>query len=340
MAAHPDKTATAPDPSGIMALSTAYWGSQALITANRLGIFDALAGGAKTAAETAGELELDERMTGLFLNALAGLGLLEKSGGCYANSRASQVFLTSASPASMNNSLRFMDDLYATWGDLEQALRNGEPVKTATTYLGGDEAQTRHFVYSMHDRALAIGRGLVEVVDLGDRRRLLDVGGGPGTFAALLAGRYPQLRADVLELDGVAAVAEKILEETGAAGQVRMIRGDYHKSDFGSGYDVVLMSGMFHRETAGNCRRLITKAYDCLEPGGLLVVNDVFSDSDGTTPAFSALFGITMMLTAPDGCVHADGDVAAWMRDAGFSQVEQRPFPPPMPHRVLTGARD
>ena len=339
MAADPDKAMPPPDPSGIMALSTAYWGSQTLITANRLGIFDLLADGAKSAAEIAGELGLDARMTGLFLNALAGLGLLEKAGETYANSRASQVFLNSASPASMQNSLRFMDDLYATWGDLERSLRSGEPAKTAESYLGGDETQTRHFVYSMHDRALAIGRGLVEVVDPGERRRLLDVGGGPGTFSALLTERHPGLSADVLELEGVAKVAEQILAETGAAERVRMIRGDYHTSDFGSAYDMVLMSGMFHRETPANCRRLLAKAADCLEPGGLLVVSDVFADEDGTTPAFSALFGITMMLTAPDGGMHADADVARWMSDAGFAEVGSRPFPPPMPHRVVTGIR-
>ena len=118
-----------------------------------------------------------------------------------------------------------------------------------------------------------------------------------------------------------------------------MLRGDYHSSDFGTGYDVVLMSGMFHRETADNCRRLIGKAYDCLEQGGLLIVSDVFADADGTTPGFSALFGVTMMLTAPDGCVHADADVANWMEDADFGSIDRRPFPPPMPHRVVTGTK-
>jgi SAM-dependent methyltransferase len=339
MAADREEIPPHPDPSRIMALSTAYWGSQTLMTANRLGVFDLLAEAPATAADVGRRLGLDTRMTELFLNACAGLGLCEKDGERYSNSPVSQAFLTAASPASMQNSISFMDDLYRTWGDLETAMRSGGPAKTAETYLGTDEAQTRHFVYSMHDRAMAIGRALPDVVDLTGRRRMLDVGGGPGTFSALLTGRYEGLQADVLELAGVADVAEQILEETGAADRVHMRRGDYHDSDFGSGYDVVLMSGMFHRETAGNCRRLIGKARDCLEPGGLLIVNDVFTDEDGTTPEFSALFGITMMLTAPDGCVHADADVVRWMGREGFLDVAVRPFPPPMPHRVVTGVR-
>jgi len=327
------------DPSRIIALSTAYWGSQTLITANRLGVFDLLAAGPLASSEVSDRLQLDPRMTELFLNACVGLGLCEKQDNHYSNSRASEVFLVSASPATMGNSISFMDDIYATWGDLEKALRSGQPAKTANTYLGEDKEQTRHFVYSMHDRAMAIGRALPDVVDLNGRRRMLDVGGGPGTFSALLTGRFDGLKSEVLELDGVASVAEEILENTGAADRVTMIRGDYHKSDFGSAYDVVLMSGMFHRESADTCRHLMAKAHACLEPGGILIVNDIFADEGGTTPEFSALFGITMMLTAPQGCVHADADVAAWMSDAGFKNVERKPFPPPMPHRVVTGVR-
>lgn len=334
------KDATPPiDPSRIIALSTAYWGSQVLLTANRLGVFDALAKGAQSATALAERLGLDGRMMSLFMNACVGLGLCEKVDGRYLNARVSDVFLTSRSPASMQNSMSFMDDLYATWGDLEQALRSGEPAKAAVTYLGNDEEQTRHFVYSMHDRAMAIGQALPHVVDLTGRRRMLDVGGGPGTFSALLTRRYEGLRSDVLELDGVANVAEEILDDLGVANRVAMVRGDYHTSDFGSGYDVVLMSGMFHRETEEACKRLIDKARDCLDPGGILIVNDVFTDEGGTAPEFSALFGITMMLTAVDGCVHADADVAAWMNAAGFVDTERQPFPPPMPHRVVTGMR-
>jgi hypothetical protein len=44
-----------------------------------------------------------------------------------------------------------------------------------------------------------------------------------------------------------------------------------------------------------------------------------------------------MALTATDGTVHADADVAAWMRDAGFTSIGVRSLPPPMPHRVVTG---
>ncbi len=99
------------------------------------------------------------------------------------------------------------------------------------------------------------------------------------------------------------------------------------------------MSGMFHRETEAACRGLIGRAAACLEPGGLLVVSDVFTDAGGTQPVFAAMFGLNMMLTAPDGGVHADADVARWMADAGFRDLRTMPLPPPMPHRVVLGVK-
>ena len=330
---------TGPDPSGIMALSTAYWGSQTLLTANRLKLFDALAESALSADELAQNLELDTRATALLLNACVALGLCEKTDDRYSNSVSSAAFLTSSSPAYLGNAIRYSDDLYATWGELDQAVRNGVPPKRAESYLGEDEEQTRHFVYGMHNRAMAIGRALIGMVDLSGRKRMLDIGGGPGTYSALLTERFEGLTSDVLELEGVANIAREILRDMDASNRVTMLDGDYHVSDFGSGYDVVLMSGMFHRETTDNCRGLIERARGCLEPGGLLVINDIFADAGGAGPEFATLFGLNMMLTAPDGGVHADEDVAGWMSEAGFNEIGRASFPPPMPHRVVTGIK-
>jgi hypothetical protein len=143
----------------------------------------------------------------------------------------------------------------------------------------------------------------------------------------------------VLELPGVAAVARELIMAAGAGERVSVRDGSYHEADFGSGKDVVLMSGMFHRESADACRDLIRRAARCLLPGGLLVVSDVFTDEGGSTPPFAALFGLNMMLTAPDGGVHSDADVKQWMAQAGFRDLRGVPLPPPMPHRVVLGVK-
>lgn len=328
-----------PDPSPIVRLSTAYWESQTLLTANRLRLFDTLADGPRSAEDVAASLQLAPRSTALMLRALVGLGFLSQTGERFENTPMAAVFLVSRSPAFMGNVIRYSDALYDAWGGLEGALRSGQPALPAETYLGDDPARTRGFVMAMHERALGIARALVPLIDLNGRRAMLDVGGGPGTYSVMLTERFPGLKSVVLELPGVAAVARELVAAAGAADRVTLRDGDYHHADFGSGNDVVLMSGMFHRETAAACRSLIERAAACLEPGGLLVVSDIFTDDGGTHPPFAAMFGLNMMLTAPDGGVHADADVQHWMADAGFTGLRTVSLPPPMPHRVVMGTK-
>jgi predicted O-methyltransferase YrrM len=322
-----------------MRLSTAYWESQTLLTANRIGLFEVLAGGAKSVEEIAAALGTRPRPTRLLLKACVALQCLEEDARGFRNSAMSEAFLVPGSPGFLGNGLRYTDNLYGAWGQLEQALREDRPPMQAETYLGEDREQTRDFVYAMHGRALGIGKALVGLVDLSGRTQMLDVGGGPGTYSALFSQRYSGLRAQVLELPEVAALASEILSAMGAEEQVSLLSGDYHQTPFPENNDVVLISGVLHRETPKNCRALIKRGFDSLKPEGLMVISDVFTDEGGTAPLFATLFGLNMMLTAPDGCVHADADVAGWMTDAGLADVEVKPFPPPMPHRVVLGRK-
>jgi predicted O-methyltransferase YrrM len=324
-----------PDPAPIMALTVAYWGAQALLTANRIGLFDACAGTALPIETIAARLGTAPRPTALLLKSLVGLGMLEARDGAFRNTRLADTYLVTKSPAYMGNALRYSDNLYSTWGELEKALREDRPPLQAESYLGADRSTTRDFVRGMHQRAFAAGRALVEIVDLGGRTRMLDVGGGPGTYASLFAKKYANLRVQLLELPGVAEIAKEIVAEMGCADRVTVLSGSYDDTPFPDGNDVVLISGVLHRESEATSRSLIARAAASLVPGGLLVVSDVFTDEGGATPVFAALFGVNMMLTAPSGGVHSDADVRRWLGEAGLRDVAVRPFPPPMPHRVV-----
>ncbi len=327
------------DPGPIMRLSTAYWGAQTLLTANRIGLFEALAEGPMTVEQVATALGRKARPTGLLLRACVALGLLEDGAEGFRNSPLSQAFLVPGRDSYLGNAIRYSDNMYEAWGRLDEALAEDAPPMAPESYLGGDPERTRHFVYGMHNRALGIGRALVHLVDLSGRRQMLDVGGGPGTYSALFIQRHPGLSSKVIDLPGVVELAKEILASLKVADAVTTIPGDYHSTDFPDENDVVLISGVFHRESAETCRDLIRRGRDSLQSGGLLVVSDVFTDRGGTGPAFATLFGLNMLLSATDGGVHSDADVADWMAEAGFGDIEARPFPAPLPHRVVVGSK-
>jgi len=326
-------------PAAIIQLSTAYWGSQTLFTANRLGLFEALSQGPKTSEDIASALQAEPHRTRLLLKACVAIDLLVETPDGFGNSPLSEAFLIPGKPDYLGNAIRYSDDMYGPWAELERTVRQGEPALPAESYLGKDPEKTRHFVYGMHNRALGIGRALVELADLSGRRRLLDLGGGLGTYSALFTQRYPGLEATVLDLPDVAGLASEILASMGADKAVKVMAGDYLKSALPQGNDVVLISGVFHRETQAACRDLIARAGQSLDDGGLLLISDVFADAGGASPAFATLFGLNMALSAADGGVHADQDVMAWMRGAGYRDVECRPFPPPLPHRLVLGRK-
>jgi predicted O-methyltransferase YrrM len=327
------------NPARILALSTGYWDSQTLLTANRLGLFALLADEAKTLEQVASGLGTQKKGTRMLLNACIALELVDESEGKYKNTDLSRAFLTPGQQGYLGDAIRYSDDLYVTWGKLEDALKTGAPPMATEKYTGEDLEQTRNFVYGMHNRALGIGRILVEMVDLSGRKKMIDVGGGPGTYSSLFAQRYPQLQSLVLDLPGVLKIAVEIIESLGVSQQVTTKSLNYMEDDFPGGNDVVLISGVFHRETEDTCRGFIRRAHQALESGGMLIVSDVFTDAGGKGPLFATLFGLNMMLTAADGEVHADEDVASWMKQEGFREIYKISFPQPMPHRIVTGIK-
>ena len=328
-----------PDPTALIELSVANWGAQVLFTANRLGLFETCANGPLGVAEIASALALKERPARLFLNACTSLGLLDKSVDGYVNTQLANIFLQEQGPGYMGNAIRYSENLYDAWGQLEHALRTDEPVMAPEVYLGEDHDKTRDFVYGMHDRATGTARALVHLVDLGNRTRMLDIGGGPGTYSALFAEQYPQLHSTIIDLPGVAEFGAEIVAKMGYADRIDIQPGSYLELDWPGGMDIVLISGVFHRESEQTCRELIERSKAALVDGGLLIVSDVFTDADHTSPTLATLFGLTMMLSAPDGGIHADASVKDWMTEAGFGGAAVRPFPPPMPHRVITASK-
>jgi len=328
------------DAAKVMDLATAYWGSQVILTANRLNLFEIIARGNHSVDQIADASNTRPRPLRLMLKACISLGLLEETPEGFKNTAVSTALLVPGNPAFLGNTIRYSDDLYDTWGKLEQALIEDKPQLPAEEYLGRDLERTRHFVYGMHNRALGIGNAMANIVDLSDRKKMLDVGGGPGTYSCLFARKFNGLTCTVMDLPDIVKISREIIEQMGVSDQVSVLPGDYYKTGFPNGNDAVLISGVFHRETDDMCRQLIQRANASLEPDGKLIISDVFTNADGNGPTMATLFGLNMMLTAPNGGVHADADVRSWMQDAGFQNCSIHPFPEPMPHRIVMGTKE
>lgn len=327
-------------PARIMEMASAFYESCVLFASSDLGIFRALAKlGEADAMTIARACRLDERGARLLLDACVALGLLTKSGNIYRNAPEASAFLSPGSPADLSAAIRYNRDVYDAWGKLAELARTGRPVERPELHLGEDEERTRTFVLAMHGRALGIGRAVIPHLDLAGRRRLLDVGGGPGTYSMLIAGAFSGLECTVLDLPEVVRIADELIAQSGMRDRVRTLPGDYHQVAFPDACDAAIFFGVLHQETPGAILDLLRRAQSALVPGGAVYVLDMMTDSTHTQPKFSALFALNMALTTPHGWVFSEAELQGWLAEAGFKDFRCRPLPPPMPHWLASAIK-
>ena len=326
---------TAPRPERIMQLSGAFQSSCVLFAAADAGIFTQLhrlkAADSSTLAAACG---LSPHGARLLLDACVAIGLLEKSpiDGRYRNTPESDAFLVAGAPADLSRAIRYHRDVYDAWGRLGEFSRTGKPVERPERHLGEDPARTRRFVMAMHARALAIGRAVVPRIPLDGVHHLLDIGGGSGAYAILLAQRYPELRCTLIDLPAVAAIARECVAEAGLGDRIQCLDGDYHSTPLPADADAAMLFGMLHQEAPAAIQHLLSRVFDALRPGSQLFVLDMMTDATRCHPPFSALFAVNMALTTETGWVFSDRELRDWMLHAGFRDFSCAPLPPPMPH--------
>ncbi len=328
------------NPDRIVKMASAFFESCVLFAASDLGLFAKLAELKKADAKTlADSLKLDHRGTRLILDACVGLRLLKKRGEIYRNTKESMAFLVPESPEDLSNAIQYTRDVYPAWGKLKEMIRNGGPVEKPEIHLGQDPERTRTFVMAMHYRALAMGRAPIPLLDLAGKKKILDIGGGPGTYSVLIAQANPEVECTVLDLPEVAKIADELIQKQGMSGRVKTLPGDYRVTPFPGGNDVVNFFGVLHQETPESILKLMKKAYHSLKPDGTLYVMDMMTDSTHTNPRFSALFAVNMALTTDSGWVFSDSELKEWVEKAGFINFSVGSLPPPMPHWLATAKK-
>jgi len=329
-----------PNPQRIINIANAFFESCVLFTATDLGIFDCIAKIKEADCTTiANMLSINKTAAERLLDACVALDLLRKENNHYSLTDESEAYLTSKSMSNLSGALRYNRDVYSAWGKLREYITNGTPVEKPELHLGKDKERTRAFVLSMHYRVLAIGRIVVPQLDLSGKKRLLDVGGGPGTFSMLIAQSNPSITCIVLDLPDIVKIAEELIEKQHMSHQVKTFSGDYHSTDFPPENDIINFFGVLHQESPDTIKNLLNRAYHSLNPAGAVNVMDMMTDAARTAPKFSALFSLNMALTTENGWVFSDTDMKEWCMKAGFIDFSVKPVGGFMPHWLATARK-
>jgi len=317
-------------------IANGYRASQILFTANRLGLFAALAKGARSAAQLAEALSADLRATRILCDALAALRLLRKRGNTYANSSLAREFLLPERPRSQNALFLHGAALYERWGRLYDVVKTGEPVprQAVEPRLRGDE---RAFAHAMASSASLGARETAAKLGLAGVRTLLDIGGGPGLYAIAFARRNPRLKAVVFDNAPTLRVAQANIAKAGLAERIQTRAGDALRDDLGAGYDLVLLSNVVHSYSAADNQQLITKAAQALAPCGRLAVKDFLLTPSRTKPQKASLFAVNMLVSTTGGDCYTVAEIKHWLRQAGLAVAHVVKLTPPA--QVVVGRR-
>lgn len=297
-------------------LATSFIQSQVLFAANEANVF-ALLDEPTDFQTVAQQLDWPIKTTRMLLDALVALDLVVKSGGQYLNTELATTCLIPGRPHYQGNIIRHQAFSAPAWAQLGEVLRTGQPAHAPDRQRSPEEL--RAFILGMSDIGRLSAREMLESVDLSEFTHLLDVGGGPGTYALAFLEANPHMRATVFDRPDVLEIAREQATAAGLAGRVTLQPGDLTSDPLGAGYDLVLVSNIIHSYSADRNRELTAKCFDALLPGGTLIIKDFLVNNVRTGPAFSLLFALRMQIANGEGDTYTCEEVAEWTRNAGFN---------------------
>ncbi|MFP5239693.1 MAG: methyltransferase [Acidobacteriota bacterium] len=237
-----------------------------------------------------------------------------------------------SSPDYIGFIIRHHHRLMASWARLPEAVRTGGPIPRTDS---AKEEGREDFLMGMYNLASAIAPGLAKSLDLGGAARLLDLGGGPGTYAVHFCLANPGLRATVYDLPTSEAFAREVAQRHGVAGRVDFVAGDYLAEGLPGGFDVAWLSQILHAQSPEECGTIIAKAARALRPGGLLFIHEFLLDDAMDGPLFPALFSLNMLLGTQGGQSYSGGQLRAMLAAAGFKDVTRLDFRGPNDSGIL-----
>lgn len=301
----------------------AFLMARTLMAATKLGIFEALAGGPRAAAEIARQCGTHPEATRKLLDTLTSQGYLRQKAERYALPAFARKWLLKDSPSSLRDVIlmRYVD--WEWMSHMEQFITTGQPLDIHGTMSADDWGS-----YQRGMRALAsvgVGETVRRTPVPAGARAMLDIGGSHGYYSVAFCRKYPQLHATILDLPEAVAHAAPILAREGMGERVTHRAGNALADDLGTEqYDMVFMAQLVHHFDDATNRMLMRKIARALRPGGAVVVQQGMRvDSPDEGGGFIWLLNLYFALTSDAGTWSYD-EIAGWQRDAGL--VAQKPI--------------
>ena len=309
----------------------AYQMTAAVKAAVALDLFTAIAKEDGELAPIAKRVQASERGVRILCDYLTVQGFLQKEAGRYRLTPSTSVFLTTSSPAWMGSIVDFLaaPEMMSNWlEDPVSFVRNGGSEGLGN--IAPDNPIWVKFARAMVPFVAQTAQGIAEQVSAWPKppKRVLDIAAGHGLFGIAIAKAVPDAQVVATDWQAVLEVAKENASAAGVSARYRTIAGSAFDVEWGSDFDLVLLTNFLHHFDPPTCVELLSKVRRSLNPGGRALAIEFVPNEDRVSPPFAAAFSFTMLATTPRGDAYTARELEQMGRQAGFATVSVAPLLP------------
>ena len=273
-----------------------------------------------SAQDVSRQIGADLRAMTILLNALASMDFLIKQGETYQCAPAMIPFLSEDDSGSVLPMVLHAAHLWHRWTHLTDVAKGKDDFK-GSDRPARNAAEMHAFIGAMHVVAEPRAQEIVEHVNPGPAKILLDVGGASGTYTIAFLQAVSDMKATLFDRPEVIEMARKRFGEAGMLDRVNLVPGDFYHDEFPSGHDLAFVSAIIHQNSPKENADLYKKVFRSLNRGGRIVIRDHVMEPDRIHPKDGAIFAVNMLLGTPGGGTYTYEEIKADLSQAGFDRI-------------------
>ncbi len=329
-----------PSPQLFFQTVNSYQRTEALKAAIELRVFTAIGEGNETASDIAKRCDTSERGMRILCDFLCTIGFLNKDNQHYSLTVDSAVFLDGNSPAYLGGALEFLLSPELTYGfkNVAESVRKGGTVMPDQGTVTPENPIWVKFARAMAPMMAMPAQLIVKLVDeKADRKlKILDIAAGHGLYGIAFAKNNPQAEVTAVDWPNVLEVAKENAAAAGVSDRHSTIPGSAFDVDYGTGYDLVLLTNFLHHFDPPTNEKLLRKVHDALAEGGRAVTLEFVPNEDRISPPEAAGFSMMMLGSTPNGDAYTFAELEQMAANAGFARSELHPLPPTIEQVVIS----